>query len=341
MPEINLKQELVQINELVNPVIEKLLADNVEKNNDELVLYQCMSGGKRIRPALVLISGQVFGGKVDDLLIPAAAVEILHNSTLIIDDIIDHSELRRDKPTCWKKYGKSIAECMGLSYVASVFSELSSIHNGSKIIELYAKTLKEVIDGEIKDILFERSGREDEAFVVQNRYENITTDDYFDMIGKKTAILLQACCEAGAICADANDEQVETIGRFGFVLGMAFQIRDDILDIFGDEKEFGKKIGKDIIEKKMGNLVILSAIGELAVDDKNIIRNILESSQEVSGDDVALVCSLIDKTNAKQIAENMANKYINEAFDLLKNLPQNDYTEELRIVAEYIVDRKK
>ena len=341
MSNIDLKENLAKINQLVEPVIRELLTKNVEPSNTDLACYQCSVGGKRIRPALVLMSGQIFGGDKNDLLYPAASIEILHNATLIVDDIIDHSEFRRDQPTCWSKFGKSITECTSFTYIASVFSGLSQTKNGLQLVDLYSKTLKVIIDGEIKDILFERSGRDDEDYVVKNRYKIITKDDYLQMISQKTAVLLQTCCKAGAICADASDEQIAIIGNFGFNLGIAFQIRDDMLDIFGNEKEFGKKIGKDIIEKKMGNFVILSAIEQLAPDDKTTIINLLESSKEISSEDISLVTSLIEKTSAKKLATDTANSYIQNALELLKMLPQNEYNENLAALANYILNREK
>jgi geranylgeranyl diphosphate synthase type I len=341
MLNIGLRNNLAEINELVAPVIRELLIQDVEDKNIETVFYQCGVGGKRIRPALVVISGQVFGGNINDLVYPAASIEILHNATLIIDDIIDHSEFRRDEPTCWSKFGKSIAECTSFAYLASVFAGLSHANNSSKLIDLYSKTLKIIIDGEIKDILFERSGREDEDYVVKNRYETITQGDYFEMIGQKTAVLLRTCCMTGAICANASDEQTEVIGDFGFNLGMAFQIRDDILDIFGNEKEFGKKIGKDIIEKKMGNFVILSAIDQLGPQEKDTICNLLEGSKEISDEDVTTVTALIEKTDAKKTAEDTANMYIQNAYRALEKLPQNEYNKKLEEISQYIVDREK
>ncbi|MEI6850683.1 MAG: polyprenyl synthetase family protein [Candidatus Saccharibacteria bacterium] len=335
------KENLSDINQLVQPVIRELLVDGVEVKNADVVFYQCNVGGKRVRPALVVISGQIFGGKIDELLYPAASVEILHNATLIIDDIIDHSEFRRDQPTVWNKYGQSIAECVSFGYLASVFAGLSHVNNSSRLIDLYSKTLKIIIDGEIKDILFERSGRDDEKYVVENRYKTITTDDYFEMISQKTAVLLKTCCQAGAISSDASEEQIELIGDFGFNLGMAFQIRDDILDIFGEEKEFGKKIGKDIIEKKMGNFVILSAMDELDPSEQDIICDLLSSSKEITEDDVSTITSLVKKTNARNNAEATAGQFIKNALLALEKLPQNEYNEKLCEIANYIIDRNK
>lgn len=341
MQNTNLKETLNEISEQVEPVIKQLLTQGVEEHNADAVFYQCRVGGKRIRPALVVISGLLFGANESDLLAPAASIEILHNSTLIIDDIIDHSEFRRDQPTCWHKFGKSIAECTSFVYIASIYEGINHSNNSSKLIDLYSRTIKTIIDGEIKDILFERSGREEEDFVVENRYKTITKEDYLVMISQKTAVLLQACCKAGALVADASDEQIETIGDFGYNLGIAFQIRDDILDIFGDEKEFGKKIGKDIIEKKMGNYVILSALEELEGDDKNTVNQLLEGSKEISDEDVVMITSLISKTDAKQVALDTADSYIQKALSALSQLPQNEYNGKLSEIADYVVGRNK
>ncbi|MCX6728394.1 MAG: polyprenyl synthetase family protein [Candidatus Saccharibacteria bacterium] len=341
MQNTTLKEKLIEISNAVEPVIKQILTENVDDSTSEMVFYQCSLGGKRIRPALVILSGQVFGGDVNGLLYPAASVEVLHNSTLVIDDIIDHSEVRRDQPTVWKKYGKSMAECVAIDYQASIFSSLNNVNNSKKLIELYAKTLKIIVDGEIKDILFERSGRTDEDYVVNNRYKVISKDDYFKMISQKTAILLQASCKAGAIYANATDEQVALMGEFGFNIGIAFQIRDDMLDIFADEKEFGKKVGKDIIEKKMGNYIILLALEKLDDEGKNFITSLLEGSNEVTDQDVAKVTELVEKTNAKSDAEKTAEYFINKAMDALGKLPQNEATGYLGELANFIVKRSK
>ena len=161
------------------------------------------------------------------------------------------------------------------------------------------------------------------------------------MISQKTAVLLQASCQAGAIYADASDEQVAFMGEFGFNIGIAFQIRDDILDIFADEKEFGKKVGKDIIEKKMGNYIILLALEQMDDEGKKFITDLLEGPNEVPDADVAKVTELVNKTNAKSDAEKTAEYFINNAMGALDKLPQNEATGYLGELAKFIVDRSK
>lgn len=339
MPEANLFETLSSIRNSVEPVIRQILTDGVEAKNTDLVLYQNETGGKRIRPALVVLCGQLFGGNLDDLLLPAASIEVLHKSTLILDDIIDRSEFRGGESTTWKKYGTSFAQCTTFTYLASVFGGLANAKNSSRLADLFSKTLKTIVDGEIKDILFERSGREDEGYAAENRYESISKDDYFEMVGQKTASLLKACCQAGAISAGADDLQIQTIGDFGYNLGVAFQIRDDILDIFGDEKEFGKQIGKDIIEKKMGNFVILSALEKLDSGDKQVIIDLLEGGEVITDEKLAEITVLLTKSGAKTEAEEVEDFYIQKALESLKKLPQNDNTESLRQLAMHIITR--
>ena len=340
MNEDILKQKLVTVGQQVDPYINELLTDGIGDKTREVSLYQCQMGGKRVRPFLVYLCGSIFGANEKDLLYAGASIEIMHNSTLIADDIIDHSEFRRNQPTCWKKYGQSIAECMVLDYVPAVFEGLANVKNGNKLAKLYSKALKVVVDGEIKDILFERSGRNEEPYVVDNRYADISVDDYNIMISQKTAALLKACCEAGAIIADADDEQFKNISQYGQNIGMAFQIQDDILDIFADEKEFGKKVGKDIIEKKMGNFVILTALRLLDESGKQRILSILNNNEPASDEVVNEVISLINTTDAKQIAQMVASDYINSALSSLDKLPQNESTECLSALAKYFISRK-
>lgn len=337
----DIKSTLKSISEAVELYIKEILTENVDSKTSDMVFYQCSLGGKRIRPALVYLFGKMFGASEPEIFYPAASVEILHNSTLIIDDIIDHSLTRRGEPTVWAKYGKSMAECVSMVYETAVFRGLSETNNLAKLTRLYDKTLKIIMDGEINDILFERSGRDDEPFVVSNRFKQITKDDYYMMVGQKTAELIKASCQAGAITAGASDEQIELAGKFGYKIGIAFQIRDDILDIFGDEKSFGKKVGKDIIEKKMGNFIILSAFEDMSKNDKAAVISILESAAEISDDQVSIVKNIIDKTNAKKISEKIVEAYTNEAVTILDKLPNNMYSEKIKQLALFLAGREK
>ena len=266
-------------------------------------------------------------------------MEILHNCTLIIDDIIDHSFFRRSLPTCWRKFGNSIAECIALSYNSSLLSASRRSPKPVELSLLFEKTLKTIIQGEILDILFERGGREKEPFVRENRYLKISEKDYFEMIGKKTAILFEASCQVGAICARATKKEIEALKSYGFNLGIAFQIKDDILDIFGEIKKFGKKIGKDIEERKGGNIVILLANQELSKKEREKIEEVM-IKKKILALEIKKVIETIKKTTAKERAEKLGEKFIQRAKSSLEIFPDNKWKMILTEIADFIIKRE-
>jgi len=325
---------------IIDPAIKELLDLYINRENRELVNYPVSAGGKRIRPTLAVISCQMLGGKIKDVLYPAAGLEILHNYTLIIDDIIDKSFFRRGNLTAWKKFGKSIANCIGIDYSATIFQAANQSNYSSQISKIFSKTLKIVVDGEILDILFEKEGREDEPYVVKNRYQSITEKDYLEMVGKKTAALFQSSCEVGGICAGASFKELKALRNFGFNFGMAFQIKDDILDIFGEEKKFGKKIGHDIEERKWSNIVILSALKELNSFDKNQLSKILEK-RKITKKDIKKAVEIIKKTNAANLSLKFGEKYVQKAKNNLDLLPKNKWNNLLKEISEFAIEREK
>ncbi len=331
---------LKQTAAIVNPVIQELLESYIDKKFHKLINYQAATGGKRARPALTIICSKLLGGKIKDVLYPAAGLEILHNSTLIVDDIIDHARLRRKKPTTLFKFGQSVAECMGLDYLTTAFQGANRSTSPVEISEIFAGTLKTIVDGEILDILFEQRGRQEEPYIAKNRYNRITNQEYYKMIAKKTAALFQCCCEVGGISAGATKKQLKALKDYGFNLGMAFQVRDDILDIFGNEKKFGKKIGKDIEERKLGNIVILSALTELSKSDKEKILKIIRK-KEIKNKDIKEAIKLIKKTRACEKACDLAEEFSAKAKEQLKLLPQNKWNKSLENLADFVVQREK
>jgi len=341
------KQEKEKLNSVLDkfakisaPVVKKILISNVDRKFQKLVSYQISTGGKRLRPALAAISCLMLGGKLKDILYPAAGLEIFHNYTLIVDDIIDNSPLRRERKTTWAKFGRSIAQCIGIDYGAAIFQASSLAKNPVLVSELFAKTLKNVMEGELLDILFEQAGRNDEAYVLKNRYRKITEKDYFKMVSKKTAALFQVCCELGGICAGAKEKELQALRNYGFNLGIAFQIQDDILDIFGEEKKFGKKIGKDIEERKLGNIVISLALKEFNLVDKRKFLRILKK-KKINQKDIKEAINLIKKTNSYQKALELGQKFSKKAKKNLEILPKNKWSDLLMSLADFAIVREK
>lgn len=329
-----------EITKEIDFATKQLLELSVDNKFHQIVAYQNSTGGKRLRPILTIISSKIFGGEIKDVLYPAAGLEILHNCTLIVDDIIDHSKLRRNKPTVWSAFGKSVAECVGLDYLASAFSGAIRSKKPKTISKIFSETLKTIVNGEIYDILFEQKGRDNEPYIVKNRYLKIEEGDYYRMVAKKTAFLFQSSCYVGGICANAGKKQLEYLKKYGFNLGMAFQIQDDVLDIFGDEKKFGKKIGKDIEERKLGNIVILFALKELSEKDKNEMIKIFQKNS-IDDEDIRKTIKIIEKTNSRQKALALIESFLEKAKENLKFLPKNKWNKILEDFTDSIAKRDK
>lgn len=324
----------------IQPPMKELLNSGVAKKNKKIIYYQILTGGKRIRPALAIASCKMLGGKLKDVLYPAASLEILHNFSLIIDDIIDNSMIRRKSPTCWAKFGKSVAQVISIDYSAAIFQKTYQWRKPNEISDVLAKTMKAIVDGEILDMLFEQTRRRDEPYIDKNRYREITEKDYLRMAKKKTASLIQASCEIGGLVAGASKKQLEILRKYGSSFGMAFQIQDDILDIFGKEEYFGKKTGNDIIEGKLGNIVILFALRELSLPDKKRLLRIVRK-KEVSKKDLKEARRLIKKTESLSEASTLEKSFIYEAKRNLNLLPRNKWNDILRVMADFVIERRK
>lgn len=330
---------LSQTKKIVEPAIKQVLASYVSKETKKIISYPIETGGKRLRPALTILSCLTCGGKIKEVIYPAAGLEILHQNSLIIDDIIDHSKTRRGEKTCWAKFGKSIAECLSIDYSAAIFQTATFSKTPLLISDIFSRTMKVLIEGEILDILFEQSGRDYEKYIITHRYKRVTEKDYFRMVKLKTSALAMSCCEVGAVSAKASKRQIKALKNYGKNLGIAFQVTDDILDIFGDPKKFGKKIGKDIGERKLGNIVIYFALKELLPKERKQVFGILRKRQ-MKKKNITKAISLIKKTKAKEKATDLAEKYVRKAKKNLEELPQNKWIKLLGELADFVIERE-
>ncbi|HID16787.1 TPA: polyprenyl synthetase family protein, partial [Candidatus Bathyarchaeota archaeon] len=247
---------LISLGRLVDPIILSYLKEGAEAKFLPILKHQILTGGKRIRAALTILSCEAVGGERERALKPAAVIELIHNYSLIMDDIIDHGEVRRGRLTVRAKYSDAMAILAGMFYREVLDELVDDCPNPERMRGLMVNAIKETIEGERLDILFEQAGRE-EPYVRKFRYKRVPMRLYFKMIGKKTAALIKAACLAGGLSAEASSEDLETLGEFGWKIGLAFQVIDDFLDIYGEKT--GKQKGKDIIEHKLGNAVILFA----------------------------------------------------------------------------------
>ncbi len=223
---------------------------------------------KRLRPILLLTASEAFGGRIEDALDAACAIEIYHNFTLVHDDIIDEADIRRGDATVHKVYGINKAILTGDAMLLHAFLLLNKVPRDKhfQLINLFEKTAAEVIEGEQYDVDFED-------------LQEVSLDEYTNMIRLKTSVLLAASLKMGAILGNASDEDAEKIYDFGLNLGLAFQIKDDYLDSFGDQKTFGKRIGGDILQNKKTYL-LCTALKKADINQRNKIFNIFSIKNE-------------------------------------------------------------
>jgi geranylgeranyl diphosphate synthase type II len=250
------------------------------KNRKPVSLYEpgsyiLNSGGKRLRPLLVLLSAKAVGGKFSHAYNAAAAVEMLHNFTLVHDDIMDNADKRRGRLTLHKKYDHNTAILAGDSLLSIAYEFLLKDCNGNakEVISSFTQGLIEVCEGQSLDTDFELR-------------KNVSLSEYIVMIKKKTAAMAEMCCRIGALLGGGTKTKVNALGNYGLNLGIAFQIQDDLLDITADEKEFGKTIGGDLVEGKK-TFLFLEALEKSKGEDRKKLLKVIEKKgirrNQVSG----------------------------------------------------------
>ncbi|MBO3801714.1 MAG: polyprenyl synthetase family protein [Thermoproteota archaeon] len=329
--------KLFEIGRKVDPIMIKYLVEGASEDFKPILLHQIEAGGKRIRPAIVLLSCEASGGNPEWAIWIAAALELIHNYTLLYDDIIDRGELRRGKKTTRAVYGDAMALLAGLHYREAINKLVNRSPASYKLHELVSQAIIELTEGERLDVLFEQTGRT-ERYITEKRITTPSWELYLNLVQKKTASLLVASARAGAIVADASQEIEESLSKYGLNLGIAFQVIDDYLDLFGKEEKFGKEIGKDIKEHKLSNALILLALEELEDIDKNKLLSILR--KESSVDEISEGIELIKSTRARERAMNFAEERVKMAKTVINLLPNSSAKTLLCELADSVVKRE-
>ena len=277
------------------------------------VSYFLSLEGKRIRPILTMLSCDLFNGNYKDSLDAALAVEVFHNFSLVHDDIMDEAPLRRGNQTVHQKWDLSTAILSGDVMLILAYQLFENYNKNIfvALAKLFSKTAVEVCEGQQLDIDF-------------SKLNNINSTKYLNMVELKTAVLIGASMKMGAIVAKASDNEQENIYEFGKNLGIAFQIQDDFLDTFGDEKKFGKVIGGDIIENKK-TLLYVKSMEIFTEKDKTKLTKLYSSKHLDETKKIEVVKELFLKYNIPSIIENEINYYTQLAFKKLDNLNISDH----------------
>lgn len=262
--------------------------------------------GKRIRPMLLLTACQAFGGDIKRALGPAATVEVFHNFSLVHDDIIDEADIRRGEPTVHKVFGTYKAILTGDAMLIHTYNLLQKgpAEKLSELLPVYNKVAMQVIDGEQHDVDFEE-------------LPEVTSEEYMKMIEYKTSVLLAASLHLGSIIGGANKEDQRLIYDFGLKLGLAFQIKDDYLDSFGDADTFGKRIGGDILMNKKTYLLV-TALGLAGQQERKAIFDLFEEKDEEKK--IASMLEMFEKLGVRQKTYARMEELYREALHSLNAL---------------------
>lgn len=298
--------ELNRLSEAFNPYLLKKIKVKNPVNLYEPIKYILDLGGKRIRPLLVILTADLFGSNYKKAFPAAVAVEVFHNFTLIHDDIMDSALLRRGKQTVHHKWNQNIGILSGDAMLILAYSFIEEYPDDiyRKIMKLFNKTAIEVCEGQQYDMDFEQN-------------ENVSIEQYLEMIKLKTSVLLASAFEIGAIIANATDKDRNLIYQFGLNLGLAFQIQDDYLDTFGNEKSFGKKIGGDIIESKK-TFLYLTALQNSTIEEQTILKKYYHEINETHK--IKNVTQFFIDKNIPDLAKKSIESYTELAFTFIEKL---------------------
>ena len=294
----------------------------------EPIEYTLAAGGKRVRPQLAMIACELFGGKAQEIAPAAMALEVFHNFTLLHDDVMDHAEVRRGRPTVHVKWNENTAILSGDQMLIEAYKLLSGVPADKlpTVLQLFNKMATEICEGQQYDVDFENQ-------------ESVALDDYLKMIRLKTAVLLATALKMGSYIAGASTEQQDMLYEFGINIGLAFQIQDDILDVWGNPETFGKAVGGDISCNKK-TFVALTAM-QLA--DSTTRKELEQWFTQVLTDNtekIAAVKTLYEQVGTRTKCEQAVEQYTAQALYLLNQLPQNQATEQLRQLANKLNTRK-
>lgn len=295
------------------------------------VRYTLEAGGKRLRPTLVLLAADLYDGDLEQALSPAVGLEMYHNFTLLHDDVMDHAEERRGRKTVHCVWGENAAilsgdAMQGLAYQLIATAPARCL---KAVLDLFTQTNIEICEGQQLDMDFESR-------------QDVTAEEYIEMIRLKTAVLLGCALKMGALIAEAPTAEAEALYRFGVNLGLAFQLQDDWLDCWGDEKTFGKRIGGDILNDKK-TFLLIHTLKHATDSVREVLERELNPATAVldDGEKIALFCECYRTTGAEYACRQLIKEYHKKALEALQEVHvSEEKLATLRAVADKLLVRK-
>lgn len=309
--------------------IDKELVSSIP-NSCPSILYKASrhlieTGGKRIRPILLMLAYNALSEdrELSKVLPAAIAVELIHTATIIHDDILDRSSLRRGAMTVNAKWGTDVALISGDLIFSRAFGLISSLENG-RVSEAVYNACRKLAEGQVLEAMHTGDVK-------------MTEEVYLEIIERKTASLFEACTKCGAILGGGGKKEVEALGRYGFLLGVGFQMTDDVLDISAGELKLGKPVGVDLSLGKP-TFVILHALKVASERDRKTLLQTINSKNNSVGD-IKKALEIIRGTNSIEYASKRAKSFIALAKDEIKGLKNSDAKDGLHLIADYVINR--
>ncbi len=294
----------------------------------EPMKYILSIGGKRLRPILVLMAANLFKKDIESIYLPAIGIEVFHNFTLLHDDVMDHAPIRRNMATVHEKWNSNVAILSGDAMSIKAYQFIVSCENKylAPVLNIFNQTALEVCEGQQLDMEFEKR-------------TDVSVEEYLIMIRLKTAVLLGGSLKIGAILADANDEDSDALYQFGLNLGMAFQLQDDMLDTFGEEAIFGKKIGGDITSNKK-TFLLIKAQELVEGDRKKELEKWISGEEFEDEEKIAAVKKIYEDLNIKGLVEQEIDKYFDLCQHYLSKVAVDaDKKENLKLLVSKLMNR--
>lgn len=318
---------------IVNTEINKTLLDTLPEPKElyDPVKYILSNGGKRIRAVMTLISANMFTNDISQAIAPALGMEVFHNFTLLHDDIMDKATIRRGIPTVHLKWDENTAILSGdaMMILANQLIAQAPVAVLLPVLQTFNKTALEVCEGQQYDMNFEQTNIST---------TDISENEYLEMIKRKTSVLIGASLKIGALCGGASLEQAELLYQYGLNIGLAFQIQDDLLDTFGNEADFGKRIGGDILEGKKTYLLI-KALERASKEESTKLKSIINNSGISETEKIETIKGIYVATGVKELAETKIESYFEKAQTYLNQLLLTD--EKTKAIKELEASLKK
>ena len=319
-----------EILKLVNDFLAQLPYERKPKSLYEPVEYVLSIGGKRIRPVLTLMGYNLWKEDPERILMPAVGLETYHNYTLLHDDLMDNADVRRGYPTVHRKWDANKAILSGDSMLVLAYQRMQQVpaEKLPAVLNLFTETALEIGEGQEYDMTFETRN-------------DVTENEYIEMIRLKTSVLLACALKTGALLADAPQEDADRLYRVGEQVGLAFQLQDDLLDVYGDPKVFGKAIGGDITSNKK-TYMLINAYNRANDEQRKELEHWIGAKEFNRQEKVAAVTRLYDEIGIRQLCEDKINYYFQQASQTLSevNVPE-ERKAQLRQYMDELLHRNK